>query len=193
MDNRDGKSTEHIIGHELNHFAQEMEGFSTGGNELSTLFYALNSTGYDKNRDGEIQKYLLNVDRNGISENDSKILDNALKIYDAFDKKDRKSLLNYYDRIEGEIDSRAVELAITLKSKFGNTNVTYEQLKNEVLKRDGIDENEVIYLYFKGFPYDSARGVDFMVVSENKTQNALSNIGIGITNNGFINKQTGEV
>ena len=66
-----------------------MEGFSTGGNQLSTLFYALESTNYDRKGGVEIREYLVNYDRTKLSSNDVKIFDNAIKVYDAFDKNDK--------------------------------------------------------------------------------------------------------
>ncbi len=188
VDNADGKGMEHIIGHELNHFVQGMEGFSTGGDGLSTLFYALESTNYDRKGAVGVREYLVNYDRASLSKNDATIFDNAIKVYDAFKKNDKNTLSHYYDRIEGEIDSRAVELAITLKNKYGKSELTYKQLKDATLKKDGIDINEVISLYYKGFEYnvginlitngltykDSKTGKDIVILNKDTADDSTS-------------------
>jgi hypothetical protein len=149
--NRDGKSAEHIIGHELNHFVQGIEQFSTGGNEISILTYAINLANVTRNPNQTVLEQLESFDTTQLSENDKKIVETAKDVYKAFDKKDREKLIEYYQRIEGEVDSRAVEMAISLKNS--GESFDYKSLRSSVLKKDGIDPNQVVSLYYKDFEY----------------------------------------
>lgn len=146
MDNTDGKSLERIIGHELNHYIQGVEGFANGGGLYTVLVYALDITNASNVQPKNLVEYLNNIDKTLYSINDLKIIEEAKKSIENFSNKDVEALKEQYYRLQGEIDSRAVELAVQYYQDGVTNDVTYKQLVEQILNIDGIQPSQIIDL-----------------------------------------------
>lgn len=165
VDNRDGKSLGSIFSHELAHHLQKLEGFSTGGGLNSILIYAMHFTDASKVKFNDLLNYWDTYDTSVLSADEKNILEQAKKAYVNYKKKDDVALMYQYDRIQGEIDARAVELALKLKNEFGD--LTYKELVDKIKSAEGIDEAQIVDLFYKGFIYDnSTKKTDFKVSQE---------------------------
>lgn len=151
MDNRDGKSLGSIFSHELAHHLQKLEGFSTGGGLNSILIYAMHLTGASKIKFSDLLNYWNTYDTIGLNTDEKNVLEQAKKAYVNYKKKDDVALMYQYDRIQGEIDARAVELALKLKNEFGD--LTYKELTDKIKSTEEIDEAQIVDLFYKGFSY----------------------------------------
>ncbi len=160
VDNRDGKNLESIFSHELVHHLQDLEGFSTGGGKNSILIYAMHLTDASKIKFDDLLNYWNSYDVSRLSEDEKNILEQAKKAYISYKKKDDVALLYQYDRIQGEIDARAVELALKLKDQFAD--LTYKELTDKIKSSEGINEAQVIDLFYKGFSYDRSKVNEYL-------------------------------
>jgi len=123
------------VAHELNHKIQSIENFARGGRPESFLKFANQITEIELTNDFQDYKSkMLSFDRNTLSKEDRVIV----KVIQDYLKNEKNSKDYFYDKylsLQGEIDSRAVELAIRLKDAYGRQqNLSYSSLIQALAK-----------------------------------------------------------
>jgi hypothetical protein len=136
-----GEMDKITFSHELNHYLQRVEGFAKGGNEQTTILLGM-SVAKVRRGNGTIKEQLENsLLRTDLTVEDRKVVEETIKYLDTEDKK--KFAFEQYLRLRGEIDSRAVGEAVRL-NKIGKT---YSEIFNDVLKKDNINQQDVIDIF----------------------------------------------
>ena len=133
------------LSHEISHLLQDKEGYSGGGSQET--FQRISDEKYpsiSKGPQGTIrQRYEDNYDK--VSEEDRPAVETYVKIIEETVKdpyaRDR-SFFEKYHLLEGEIEARTLEYAIN--SGLVNSNSTFTQIREELLRIEGRDLKDKI-------------------------------------------------
>lgn len=137
-----------ILVHELNHKLQRIDNFARGGSPKFLLKLAIFITNSQNLPNKDAVNKIKNFDTSSLDKESKKIIEIVQKAFNN-PLKATQLLEDGYFLLQGEIDSRAVELALELKNKLGRyKNFTYSELVKELGKREGIDLiNEAISIF----------------------------------------------
>lgn len=140
----DSKST---IGHEVAHLLQSVEGFARGGNPNAFVKIASMIVGGNEiDTEISLRNKINTFDTSKLNKDEKKIIEIVREVIKT---NSTKLLIDNYFLLQGEIDARAVELALELKDKFGKTiNFAYSDLIKELGRKESSDlVNEAINIY----------------------------------------------
>ena len=169
-----------ILVHELNHKLQRIDNFARGGSPKFLLKLAIFITNSQNLPNRDAVNKIKNFDTSSLDKESKKIVEIVQK---AFNNPSRaeKLLEDGYFLLQGEVDSRAVELALELKNKLGkDTNFTYSELVKELGKREGIDlVNEAISIFVDDVVLSRPKQT---VVEPNATFNGFSSYSQAVKN-----------
>ena len=143
IDNPDGKSVENILGHELTHKNQSIEGFASGGDPNSILIQANNIINF-KGDPRDAKNYLENYDKSTLNKNDKKIVEGAIEVLKVNTK---EALTKSYMLLRGEVEARSVEMALKLRKRYSLETVTYSELIQALANEEDINLNQVFDLF----------------------------------------------
>ena len=144
----DGKDFRRVLAHEFTHFGQRVEQFARGGNPFTILKLSIFITNSQDLQGQELVNNILNFNTNSLTEGEVKLVNQAKKALKNI--KEYETILEEgYLNLQGEIDARAVELAMELKDKFGkDNNFSYINLVKALSKFENKDlVNEAISIF----------------------------------------------
>ena len=136
-----GEMDKNTFSHELNHYIQRVEGFAKGGNEQTTILLAMSVGRVRKGYGGIKKQFLDSLKRTDLTKEDRKIIEEGIKYLNSANKDE--FAFAQYQRLQGEIDSRAVENAV----KFNKLGKTYSEIVDDILRKDSINEEDIINIF----------------------------------------------
>lgn len=123
----------YTLAHEVQHVIQEIEGHPTGGGLNSVLYETIKILNIPTETEtGSSLKYLVDfikkADVSNLTENQRNIVKDSLNTLEFIASGDRDGLFRQYRHILGEIDSKIVEGALTIRDNQGAIPTSYKEL-----------------------------------------------------------------